>query len=100
MRTLKAEWRRVTRAARVYFSRVSRGTSSVSPFCAEGLRSAEILLLCHWSILDQNVNARSLGSFIGAPPTRQAEPQGLRAHASDCGRLRINSIPNSPRSNI
>ena len=59
--------------------------------CRTTLVCAEISILFHWSTLDQKVNARSLGSFIGAPPTSQAgSPMGV----VDC------TIPNSPRSNI
>jgi hypothetical protein len=50
---------------------------------------AEILIMFRCGTLDQKVNARSLGSFTGIPPTPQA---GSRVDSA--------SIPNSPRSNI
>jgi hypothetical protein len=59
--------------------------------CRTTLVCAEISILFHWSTLDQKVNARSLGSFIGAPSTSQA---GSPIGVVDC------TIPNSPRSNI
>ena len=82
------------RVAHVYFSRVFWNLS-VSPFCAERVVCAEILILFHYSTLDQ----KSKRAFPGKFHKRSS-------HAS--GRLKVKgwlwvdctSIPNSPRSNV